>query len=268
MRIAILCALALGACLPNDLPVTGGGPPDDASARELFETEVHPILSRGCIGCHRAGAPAGNVTGFVDPSAQASYDIVVGTRAVVGDFTEAGAPVLTYVTRDRHQNLTYSTDEIAKIVRWLAAEVDDREPTGPAPQSREQLIQEWSGCMNLDDFRAANMQAWRTVNTAAGPCERCHNLGEYGHIATVEIDFFPTITEERQYMLQYFTYSAEQNEIVINTRGFEVVASGLAPHEAHPRFDVDNEGMDALRAFYDLAKQRKLAGTCDPPRLR
>ncbi|HEU0029581.1 MAG TPA: hypothetical protein VFQ53_03035 [Kofleriaceae bacterium] len=268
MRTAIVCALALAGCLPDDLPITDGTPPADASARELFESEVHPILARSCIGCHRNGAPSGNVTGFVDPSAQASYDLVVGYRAVVGDFSEANAPVLTFVTRDHHKGLSYSTADVAAIVRWLSAEVDEREPTSePQPVSKEQAMQEWSGCMSLENFRAANMEAWRNVPTTAGVCEKCHNLGEYGQITTIEQPFFDAITQERQYFLQYFNYSAEQQQIVINETTLAAVAQGLAPHEAHPRFELENEGTIALRAFYDLTKQRKAAGTCDPSRL-
>lgn len=53
--------------------------------------------------------------------------------------------------------------------------------------------------------------------------------------------------------------------MIINTASFKNAGVILA---GHPRFDpTNNQGMTALKTFYDATVARKAANACDPPRL-
>jgi hypothetical protein len=274
---------------------TGGGTVDGdaaAQAKKLFEDNVHPTLQAMCVGCHSSSGPVGNVTGFVSTDLSNAYQTAVGYQAVVGSWTPDGAPILTKITGANktasHQSINYSNDQINKITEWLNKELEARGantggnpggPTGPesAGQATTRLLGEWTGCMTQANFEAADMRNWGNVGSNEGNCRTCHGLGEFGFIASnTSTNFFPTITEDKYYLLQYFAVDLSQGvaaaKIVINERSFEGVGNGLAPHQQHPNFDVqNNNGRAALQAFYNstmAAKQAAPNGVCGPSKLK
>jgi hypothetical protein len=131
--------------------------------------------------------------------------------------------------------------------------------------------------MDLVNFQTSNMKAWGNVNAGGGGnCKTCHYNGEYGNIAeNQDTPFFDTISSDKYYMAQYFSVDLSGGvataKVIVNTRSFEGVGKGLAPHQSHPRFDpANNNGMTALLQFYDLtaaAKAAAPAGVCGPPKL-
>jgi hypothetical protein len=189
------------------------------------------------------------------------------------------------VTIGLHKGMVYDTSEQTKITDWLNKELEARtDTTTPPPTSGEspaaatvRLVQEWTGCMTLENFAAANMKAWGNVNAGGGgQCKNCHNRGEYGHVAdSSDQPFFDIISQDKYYFAQYFsvdlTAGVAAAKVIINDRSFKGVGEGLAPHQQHPRFNpTDNNGYQALEAFYTTtlaAKTAAPAGVCGPPKL-
>jgi hypothetical protein len=265
-------------------PGSVGDVPNSAAAqaaRKAFEDTVYPIVNTKCVACHSAAGPSGNLTGFVATSASNGYVTAVGYQALVGDWTPAGAPILLKIAAG-HNGVTYSDDEKSKITAWLTDELQARAggstttPTtgddSPAALTAK-LTAEWSGCMTLANFTAANMTAWGNMRADNSACKTCHIDGEYGQIASDVADapslsFFKTISTNKYYMAQYFSVDVANKKMIVNTRSFTGVGQALAPHTEHPRFTVTNSaGMTALQKFYDSTMASKTAGTCGPPTL-
>jgi hypothetical protein len=301
LLVTLIASLSLAACVGGvdaggggdvvdpDPTGTGGGGSGSAAleAKKLFTDNVQPIIAAKCIGCHNVTGPVGNITGFVDADKATAYATATGYQAVIGDLTPAGAPILTIVTVGMHKGMRYEADQITKITSWLNKEVESRAGGGggtgsggtgggETPQAASQrLLGEWSGCMTLANFEAADMRNFGNVNAGGGGnCKTCHALGEFGHIVSnVSQPFFQTITENKYYLLQYFSVDLSMGvpaaKVIINTRSFAGVGNRLAPHEAHPGFNpTNNAGMTALQKFYTDTMAKKTAGTCDPPRLK
>jgi mono/diheme cytochrome c family protein len=293
MRTLLLAALStlslvgLGACVggvdsmpPTNVPPGGTPPGTGTSAQPLFDSDVFPIIKTKCATCHTAGAPQGNVTGFVAVGAADGYQTAISYTALVGNFVPTNAAILTKIAAG-HQAQTYTAIESGKITAWLNAEVTARNvaPGGPVNEdpatTTNRLLKEWSGCMSLTNFQTATMAtAWGQLQTNNGStCASCHTNGAQGFMATSdEALFFKTLTENRYYMIQYFNIDGVTTpataKIIINTSSFAGVSNHQPPHLEHPSFDpTNNQGMQALQQFYTLTMARKTAGTCDPPRL-
>jgi len=301
ISLALIASLGLVGCVGGlesagptadpDEGGTGGGTVDTdaaAQAKKLYEDNVQPVVVGLCVGCHNSTSPQGNVTGFVSTDLTNAYATAVGYQAVVGTWTPDGAPILTKITAQTktpsHQSISYSNDQVSKITDWLNKELEARGAnqgggqTGPesAGTATTRLLREWSGCMTQTNFEAADMRAWGGVNTNDGQCQTCHNGAEYGFIASnTSTNFFPTITEDKYYLLQYFAVDLSQGvaaaKIIINVRSFEGVGNRLAPHQQHPGFDPqNNNGFQALQAFYTSTMAAKAAapnGVCGPSKL-
>jgi len=293
--LAVIASLGLIGCVggiettQNPPPGgTGGGGTGEAAvqAKRLFEDNVHPIIAANCIGCHSKTGPQGNVTGFVSNDIRDAYVTAVGYQAVIGDWTPTGAPILTKITAMQktpsHTGITYDPTEEGNITAWLTKELEARGSGGPtnpqgenASQITTRLLQEWSGCMTLQNFEAADMRDWGNTGSNDGDCQTCHNGGEFGMIlSSTSTQFFPTITEDKYYLLQFFSVDLSMGlaaaKVIVNTRSFEGVGNRLPPHQQHPGFNIQNEGMAALQAFYTStasAKAAAPAGVCGPSKL-
>lgn len=295
--LAAVAAAGLVGCVGGiDTPTTPSDPPPGSvgdggtgpaaqMARQLFETNVYPMMAAAgrCITCHSSAGPVGNVTGFVAPAPADAYVTAVGYQALIGDWTPTGAPVLTKIAAaGGHQGQPlYTDDEKTKITAWLNQELTARagggtitDPVGETPAAATvRLTREWSGCMTQANFTAANMTAWGNMRANNSACKTCHVVGEYGNIASDTVNpFFTVISTNKYYMAQYFSVDLSQGvasaKVIINTKSFTGVGTGLAPHTEHPRFQLNNSaGMQALQKFYDSTMAAKTAGTCGPPTL-
>lgn len=137
-------------------------------------------------------------------------------------------------------------------------------PDAPPPPTALELMQKWSGCMTIDDFKAANMaSAWGTLLTSNGKqCQNCHGGGEYGFIATTdETLFFNTISKHSGYLAKYFAADVAASKVNVSMGSFQAANATLG----HPPFNpTDNQGITALNLFYTATAGRT---TCDPPKL-
>ncbi|MBK9029926.1 MAG: hypothetical protein IPL61_01055 [Myxococcales bacterium] len=200
---------------------------------------------------------------------------------MVGNFTETGAPVYTKVVPGGHQGRTYSTDEVAKIKAWLAAEVTERNGgPGPMPgpespaQITARLISEWSGCLKETDFVALNFGgSWANKGSNQGNCEQCHTSGAYGMITNDDNTLmYNTLSSNKFYMMAFFAVDLTDManaKMVPNFGTFERVGLRMVPHQDHPQFNTarTDAAFVTLQQLYDLTMGYKTAGTCGPPRI-
>ena len=273
--------------IPTEPPPdgTGGGAtgPAAAEARKLFEDTVYPVISGKCIGCHKAGSPAGNVTAFVAATKTDSYVTAVGYQALVGNWTPAAAPILTKIAGG-HQNQSYTQTEKDAITAWLNKELTAR-ATGGGDTGGDtigaavtRVTKEFSGCMSLTNFTTANMVAFGNLQSNEGRCKACHFQAEYSMIAQdVAPQYFTLLSTNSGLVAQYVsvdtTGGAAAAKVVINTRSFTAAGGDLAPHFTHPRFTFAGSAAEtALKKFYDLTVAAKAIpagspGACGAPTL-
>jgi hypothetical protein len=289
------CVGGLETGMPDPDELGPGGAPagvDLAEAKALYDANVYTIQKTRCGACHMDTGPVGNLTGYVASDPARGYETVTGFQSVVGNFTSAIAGVIVKLDvvggHPAGAAYQYTEQELAAITEWLDKEVELRSkaPEGSDPggggggsetpaAATNRLMAEWSGCMSIDNFTAANMaEAWGDLATQNNQeCENCHVSGAEGFIASEAPEpFFNTISTNKYYMLQYFTVDltggVENAAIKINQQSFLGVSDGQDPHRQHPRFDMpENEGMTALTNFYNLTLARQTAGGCDPSRL-
>ncbi|HTR52042.1 MAG TPA: hypothetical protein VMJ10_15120 [Kofleriaceae bacterium] len=275
MRASLLAAITtagLVGCVgqldwdgsPNPRGSGGGSGSAADTARLAFENNVYPTLAAKCgsSGCHLDTAPGpDNAPRFFDAtdpttdSNHTAYKTIVGLDSVVGGFTST-APILA-VPEDGHK-ASYTADEIAQIINWLALELAWRDAGGTPPVD---LMAEFSGCLTLTDFDTANMStSWaQNIETSEGYCRQCHVNATAHMIATPQDQYmFDQITTDREVMSTFFMVDTTQtpNKVIVNTAPFKLAAAGLTASGQHPRGwnATDNPGMTALQQWYAAAE--------------
>lgn len=291
MKIFLAAIATFGIGCVGGLEGTQGPTPDPdpdpdptSTARELFDDTVSSTMTGKCGGCHTAGTPAGNVTGFVDPVPTKAYDTIVGYTALVGNFAASAAPVLTKVANS-HQGISYTSGEVANITAWLDKEVEERGPVNPDPdpmptnetpsQVTRRLYKEWSGCFTRADFDAADMAqqvgGWNAQNNTE--CDNCHATAGEGFLASRDgTFFFDNLVKHTALISQYYIVDLSGGvpaaQMVINRQSFNAVSTRKAPHTEHPTFNA-NDGEPAITAItsFFLATKAKAAtpATCEVP---
>ena len=275
---------------------SGSGSNSSNDGETLFKSAVMPITNAKCAGCHTAGHPSGNTTGFVDPNAATAYDTITHYVAVVGSFSADTAPILTKIAAG-HNGITYSASELSAITDWLDTEIQLRNPTATGTgsgsgsgsgssggtetvqQAQKRLLKAWSGCMTYTDFMTANMPAnvggWQATNNQE--CDNCHATGAEGMIMSRDVagggqTYFNVISQHSAYLQQYFIVDASAGtataKVVMNRASFDGVSTRKAPHVEHPTFDsTDNgRGIQAISQFYTLTMAHAATpATCEVP---
>lgn len=245
-----------------------GGGGGNKMGKAVYKRDVHPIMNR-CSGgaCHETTAASAALSKFYSADADVSYDAASKSATLVGTFSSI-APIITKIEAG-HQNQTYSADDKTKILNWLSVETADRmDGNTPPPVDPKVLLREWSGCMSLENFNAANMtQAWATLGADdLRKCLNCHNGGVDGFLISANAQqFFDGMSQQAEFLLKYFSVNTNENKVVVNTGSF-TTANLIQNHPSFPA--ATNAGMTALQAFYTSTAARKAAGGCDPARLK
>ncbi|MFN0252676.1 MAG: hypothetical protein ACKV2T_37730 [Kofleriaceae bacterium] len=303
MRISLLAAIAtvglmgcIGSVEQGGNPLeTGDGDGNDngdnpagsdlSAAKQLFDTNVFPVINAKCTGsaCHAETSQGATLTRFVATDPMKGWQTATNYQALVGNFTATAAPILTKIKPGTHYNVSYTTDDEAKITAWLTKELELRNgqtvPTTPGQetlaQASERVLAEFAGCMTLLEFQTADMaQAWGDMDAQNNQqCENCHATGGEGFIASRNETFMWNVFSNRKYFfLQYLTVDLLAGpaaaKVIINETSFRGVATAMAPHQEHPTFNAgpNSQGMVALKQFYDQVMAKKTAGTCGTPR--
>ena len=247
------------------MPDASTEPSDIGTAQALFQNNVVPIIGSACNpggACHASQDPA-----FIAADPNGAYTTINIHRDRLYSGFDAAASRLLINGEGGHYGAVYTDDDVEAIEAWLAQEKLDAEAGGGGQTIS--ALQEWSGCMNLEDWEEQNVASlWANKNAEnQGDCDACHNLAGDGFMASENsLLVFETITTNPNLMPSYFTQSTDGTSVVINAARFQKVGSQLSPHENHGAFNVEGGAMDALRNFYDLTVQRKLDGLCEPPR--
>jgi len=264
--------------IDNPPAVDGGTTTTAKKGKENYIANVHTIVMRcSGAGCHSQASVTG-MYGFALTDAGASYEEVIKLPTLTGTYTEASAPLFSKIAGGHHA-ITFTATDKSKINAWFAQELADRNSGGggtPPPPIIDAAakLREWSGCMKQADFNTAQMtQKWGLfAANNAQRCVNCHQAGAFAFMSGNGTDatvFFTTITTQKDLMLKYFTVDA-MGLVVINNAAFQNagVALPAGGNSNHPSFNpTTNVGMEALLAFYNLAKAQQTANTCDPPRL-
>jgi hypothetical protein len=95
------------------------------TARQMFEQDVFPVLSKDCSDCHVSATPS--TLNFMTTDAATTYPTVIADHGLVGDFTPKTAPILQVQSISGHQPMRYTADEAAKITAWLEQEITERQ---------------------------------------------------------------------------------------------------------------------------------------------
>ena len=261
---------------------------DLTEAKALYDSGVYGTVKAKCTSgaCHLENQIGGSVSKFVSVEPTRGWQTATNYSAVVGIYDAASAPILTKIAPANHYSVTYTPAEIAGITTWLNKEIELRngQPGGTDPvtttetlgAAAERVIQQFAGCMHIDDFRQANMaDAWGNMGSDEGDCVQCHENGGEGFIATdQETKFFQRLTKNKWEFLMYFTpdltMGATGAKMQENRASFYGVAEGRDPHREHPRFNAgdDSQGIIALKSFYELTQLRVAAGGCAPGNLQ
>jgi hypothetical protein len=257
-------------------PGSGSGDPGTvvgtAQSKQLFDSNVYPILSSKCMGCHNASTPMAGAPGFVAPSASDGYKVATASAQLIGDLKPADAHILTRIAAG-HNGATYSQTDITNITDWLTAELNARQ--GGAPGSTD-LFSAFSGCLTQTDFDTAKMAtSWANMqlnNGSRAACGACHDNFEFNQIATtVSTKFFTFISTNAVAMSQYFTLDSPTapTKVIINQKHLQDVATPIPAYTGHGQFTLTNSaGLKALTAFYNAANAKLAAGTCAPSTLK
>jgi hypothetical protein len=240
---------------------------DVGTAQALFENNVRPIIGSACNpggACHASQDPA-----FVTADPNAAYNTIgIHKDRLYTGFDPATSRLLIN-GEGGHYGALYTDDDVEAIEAWLTQEKLDADAGGGQLVS---AMQEWSGCMNLEDWENRNVASlWADKDAQnQGDCDACHNLGADGFMASNDsVRVFENITTNPSLMPSYFTQSTDGLSVVINRARLEKVGNQLSPHEAHGAFNVEGGAMDALELFYQdtLARQANQAIVpCEPPR--
>jgi hypothetical protein len=235
----------------------------------IYVRDVHSIMNK-CAGgvCHDSTGTSGALGKFYMPDANAGYGKIVAAPTIIGSGNSAFssiAPVLEHIQAG-HKGVTYSPDDITKITNWLTQERADHMGTTPMPVvDPKEVLKTFSGCLTIADFNTALMaQKWSALAASNNQkCVNCHQGGAEGFIVNANATtMFNAISTQSAYMLKYFTVDTNvmPAKVIVNTGSFTSAGVTLA---GHPRFDpLNNAGMTALKAWYDLAAAKQTAGGC------
>lgn len=267
--IPVLFFLVLTACIGATGPTPGPGDDDDQpteSARELYISNVHPIMARcNGNGCHATDATASAaISKFYTADPAAGYTGIKGAVSIVGDFS-AISPILTKIDSG-HQAISYSATDRDHILDWLAAELSEQQdnPNQPPPVDPAEMLRQFSACMTQANFETAQMPELMGNAQANGQaCKNCHGAGAFGFVASPDsLQYFTTLSTSLSQMVKYF--GVTNGQVVISPGAMNNAGSPLV---GHPPFTAESlPGYAAITQFYDLTKAAVTAGNCGPPK--
>ena len=264
----------------------GGGGVSGPTAKDMFNTNVQPILMNCSASACHGSATLTTPTQFAY-SMPTMYDNITGySSRVLGSYDKTQATIISKITAGGHNGMSFTPAQIQSIGDWLDKEHQERAATGGTTDPREKLLEAWSACMTQTDFDTAGVaSAWAnkrtdTTNTA---CQQCHVNGQ-GFIANSDSTrMFQILTQAPNpaggwFLETYFTVDMTTDpanpKIIINKDFITRAAMGTAQHE---KFDVTTDrgggtpsAYDKLTTFYNTTMMKMTAAGaagCGPSKL-
>lgn len=292
MTLAAIAAMGLlGACVGGIENPPPGGDDDDGpidtnrTARQIFDTDVLPLLSNKCAACH-VGPETTTVNMFLGETGPSGfYAALEKDRAVVGGWVADSATLLTKPEHAGPQS-EWTSGEAAKITAWLNKEATERGGTDPTPvdpnsnRTTKGASMIFAGCMATLQAAYTQTQAYQIANlntTNNGRCYSCHEPGGAGGIylgrANNYIDMFNKWQEEVFFtgVFQAQIQPGTPPTFKIGAAESKLCNKGTEKQNnlgTHPAFDCRQNNSTALnqfKAFITQVQTKIDAGGCGTP---
>lgn len=295
MRNQLLVTVAmtmLGACVGGIDTMPPGGddmPPSGATARQMFDSTVAPLLTAKCSSCH-VGSETTQTNMFLGPDGVSSYyTTLTNDRAVNGGFNAAAAQILL---QGMHEGPAWTTSEAATITAWLNQELKERggAPVNPGPGVNPNTTPRGAemafvGCMNapaaMTAYTATGTQAYQIalLTTQQGRCYSCHSPGGAGgqwlgiaNNATAQMLMYGKWQQEVFFTGVFQAQLQPDNTYKIAAADTKICNKGKEKANSlgtHPTFDCtqnNSTGLNNLKAFATLVQGlvEKMDPTCGP----
>jgi hypothetical protein len=171
---------------PTSTPDMATAPqaPAAPTARQLFDTNVSPMLLSNCSSCHAGTPPTQGPTFLGAGQANFYANLKADSR-----FVNNTAAQSLLLTKGAHEGPAWSQANGNLILAWLTQEIVEN-PGLPAPppptNAAEQQLQAFAKCMTITDFNASGMKDLQNQTTVGdgGSCYSCHQTGMYVFLST------------------------------------------------------------------------------------
>jgi hypothetical protein len=239
----------------------GGSATPSLMAKQLFDTNVAPILAAACAGCH-AGSGATTGPTFLGTSGSDYYGKLLSDPRFVNN-TPATSLILT---KGAHEGPALSVTQGNAVQEWLQQEVVERGATLPSPPttSTDQAaneLQKFANCMSLTDFNSTGMNTlYNQAVNGGDTCNSCHGSGDY-------VLLTPSATQTWS-ALHTMPYVLKFAVAAINSDGSfkDIVPANRfldrGKEIGHPAFTLTTARATALTNFFNLSYQHYKAGSC------
>jgi hypothetical protein len=277
---AIAIAFGSTACVGS--LTTGPDDGDDpieplSEARQMFETEVRPMLTAACAGCH-SGTIDQSPLKFLGAQGETGYYAAVTAEpSVTGGYEPGLSNMLNKGQHDNGSARAWNDLEKGTITSWLLAEADERgldvdpnplPPGNLTPTTSREALAQWSACMSVDDWVSSQVYRWAEKGSERGQCMSCHNQGAGGFYASANRQEMYEMNRFELFITTFFT--AAPVSVTDPSQGYRVLVNEQklrlkANAAGHPAYNPDGGSqMLYLRNFHELTMARLQAGTCPP----
>src|SRR5690349_5598730 len=127
---AIAIALGSAACV-GQLSTTGDDSTGDdtttqSEARQMFESQVSPMLTAACAGCHSGPIDQQPLKYLGNTGSTGYYDAITAEPSVIGGFDPGLANLINKGEHDNGGARAWTTDEQGVLTSWLLLEAEER----------------------------------------------------------------------------------------------------------------------------------------------
>lgn len=260
---------------------TSTGTDATPSARDMFIQKVYPSLNDTCSDCH-SGSPTGV------PGPQLFTDTAEGTYTYLDTQTDyitlPDNSVLYLHALQPHTGPAYTSEQASLVKTWLDAEAEARGLTGTGaggggPTGGMTLagaVQQFGGCMALDDWTANNLQQIQNTQVDGGQrCRDCHSSGQNNawlngdgdaEVNDADIETFE-MNRTYPYIMRLVSGTVDEDgnfqDLVESKRFIQKGQEACLQPPCHPKFELAQELKDGLHSFFQTTKAKYDQGPCD-----
>jgi len=236
------------------------------SAREMFESDVSPMLESQCSSCH-AGAEVSPYKFLGAVGKTDNYTKLAGDPSMHGNWNPDASQFMLHSHSGGEPELTAASKSV--IAGWLLLEADERgvvtEPPVEGARTARDALAKWSACMTEADWLASGMQRWADHSSSGGKCLSCHSYGAGGYLAVA--DDTEMFNMNRYEIFIEFFFKAQPAaggtyEVVANTSH----PCARADTAGHPSYlcQANDPDVAALQDFYTRTRNALAACTETP----
>jgi mono/diheme cytochrome c family protein len=257
---------------------TGSSGPD---GRAFFEMNVSPFLDdqvtgAACANCHSSQyADPYAAPDFLGSSPATFYDFLVGDILYV-NATPASSK---FLTRGLHTGPAFTGPQAQLVTEWLEIEAlrfvepgTTSSSTGMPPPpglTGEELLEQFSNCMTLDDWVATGMEQVALNGTLQnGNCYTCHESGVGANyminpISQAAIADGFNLQKNMPFLQNLVTYEVDPvtGQATSVVQSYRLVDKG-GEGTAHPKYLLNAQYKANLDAWFELVNGKLINGEC------